>query len=156
MRADKSSAAAVLIPQLKRRVQSLRRYAWDMRQLLQELRQNQYGVMPKQAANLCMTVESNCDSMVQIVEAYMLQCEGVESFYERHQEKVVASTLYMLTIVTVIILPVQLMTGIFGMNFQGKNPDDPLHSGKCAPGGLLSPCLPLPLCSCRSPHRRLK
>jgi len=28
----------------------------------------------------------------------------------------------------VIILPVQLMTGIFGMNFQGKNPEDPLDS----------------------------
>ena len=53
--------------------------------------------------------------MVAIVEAYMLQCEGVESFYERQQEKVVASTLYMLTIVSVIIMPIQLLTGVFGM-----------------------------------------
>ena len=78
---------------LKRRVQSLRRYAWDMRQLLQELRQNQFGALPKETIQLCKTVESNADSMVSIVEAYMLQCEGVESFYERQQEKVVGSTL---------------------------------------------------------------
>jgi Mg2+ and Co2+ transporter CorA len=83
--------------------------------LLQELRQNQFGALPKETIQLCKTVESNADSMVSIVEAYMLQCEGVESFYERQQEKVVGSTLYMLTIVTVTILPVQMLTGMFGM-----------------------------------------
>ena len=70
---------------LKRRVQSLRRYAWDMRQLLQELRQNQYGVMPKQAMKLFKTIESNADCMVSIVEAYMLQCEGCVAQLSRHR-----------------------------------------------------------------------
>jgi Mg2+ and Co2+ transporter CorA len=89
-----------------------------MSELLLELQQNQYGVVADTAARMMQTVEANSNSMVTIVEAYMLQCEGVESFYETHQEKVVANTLYMLTIVTVIILPIQTMTGLFGMNFE--------------------------------------
>lgn len=58
---------------LKRRVQSLRRYAWDVRQLLQELRQNQFGVMCAAAREMMETVEVNANNMVEVSQGgYLL------------------------------------------------------------------------------------
>ena len=112
---------------IKRLIHSLRRYAWDTRQLMQELRQNQYGVIPKRANKLMSSVEKNADNMVEVAEAYMEQCKGAAEFFESFQEKVVAGTLYILTIASVTIMPAQLFSGLFGMNFVGtqteENPD---------------------------------
>lgn len=49
----------------------------------------------------------------------MEQCKGAAEFFESFQEKVVAGTLYILTIASVTIMPTQLLTGLFGMNFVG-------------------------------------
>lgn len=57
---------------LKRRVQSLRRYAWDVRQLLQELRQNQFGVMCVAAKEMMETVEVNTNNMVEVSQGALL------------------------------------------------------------------------------------
>ena len=102
---------------------SLRRYAWNARQLLQELRQNNFGVMPSGTGKMMTSVERNAENMVEVANAYMEQCQGIESFYDSFQEKLQASTLYILTIATVVIMPYQIMTGLFGMNFVDVNPD---------------------------------
>jgi hypothetical protein len=44
-------------------------------------RTRRYGVIPKDAKKMMQTVEENADSMLAIVEAYMLQCEAVQDFY---------------------------------------------------------------------------
>ena len=119
---------------IKRLIHSLRRYAWDTRQLMQELRQNQHGVMPKRASKLMGSVEKNADNMVEVAEAYMEQCKGAADFFESFQEKVVAGTLYILTIASVTIMPTQLLTGLFGMNFVGEF--DP-ETGAIGPGGMV-------------------
>ena len=61
--------------------------------------------------------------MVEVACAYMEQCTGIESFYDSFQEKVQGSTLYILTISSVTIMPFQLLTGLFGMNFVGEEDD---------------------------------
>ena len=130
---------------LKRRVQSLRRYAWDVRQLLQELRQNQFGVVATGAREMMESVEGaprplppprpgrralsralravNANNMVEVSEAYMQQCLDIEQIFDSHQEKQLGNTLYLLTIATVPILPIQTMTGLFGMNFIREDHD---------------------------------
>ena len=110
---------------LKRRVHSLRRYAWSMRQLLQELRQNNFGVISKETIKMMTSVERNAENMVEVACAYMEQCTGIESFYDSFQEKVQGSTLYILTISSVTIMPFQLLTGLFGMNFTDPDGDGP-------------------------------
>jgi Mg2+ and Co2+ transporter CorA len=45
-----------------------------------------------------------------------------QEFYDSFQEKLQGSTLYVLTIASVTIMPIQLMTGIFGMNFTWQDP----------------------------------
>lgn len=87
---------------------SLRRYAWNARQLLQELRQNNFGVMPSGTGKMMTSVERNAENMVEVANAYMEQCQGIESFYDSFQEKLQASTLYILTIATVVIMPYQV------------------------------------------------
>lgn len=58
---------------VKRCVHSLRRYAWNARQLLQELRQNNFGVLPLTTVQKLMSVERNSDNLVQVACAYMEQ-----------------------------------------------------------------------------------
>ena len=70
---------------LKRRVHSLRRYAWGMRQLLQELRQNNFGVISKETIKMMTSVERNSENMVEVACAYMEQCVGIEAFYDSFQ-----------------------------------------------------------------------
>ena len=50
--------------------------------------------------------------------AYMEQCNDIEQIFDSHQERQLGNFLYVLTIATVTILPIQMMTGIFGMNFE--------------------------------------
>jgi Mg2+ and Co2+ transporter CorA len=72
---------------LKRRVHSLRRYAWNARQLLQELRQNNFGVLPPGTIKMMTSVERNSENMVEVACAYMDQCSAIEAFYLSFQEK---------------------------------------------------------------------
>ena len=92
-----------------------------MRQLLQELRQNNFGVITKDTIKMMTSVERNAENMVEVACAYMEQCTGIEAFYDSFQEKVQGSTLYILTISSVTIMPFQLLTGLFGMNFAGDD-----------------------------------
>ena len=92
-----------------------------MRQLLQELRQNNFGVITKETIKMMTSVERNAENMVEVACAYMEQCTGIEAFYDSFQEKVQGSTLYILTISSVTIMPFQLLTGLFGMNFAGDD-----------------------------------
>eukprot|EP01043_Picozoa_sp_COSAG02_P071003 COSAG02_NODE_12802_length_1490_cov_1.480230_2_plen_135_part_00 len=52
------------------------------------------------------------------IAAYMEQCNDIEQIFDSHQERQLGNFLYVLTIATVTILPIQMMTGIFGMNFE--------------------------------------
>ena len=63
--------------------------------------------------------------MVEVSEAYMQQCLDIEQIFDSHQEKQLGNTLYLLTIATVTILPIQTMTGLFGMNFIREDPEGP-------------------------------
>lgn len=47
----------------------------------------------------------------------MEQCKDIEQIFDSHQEQQLGNFLYVLTIATVTILPIQTMTGLFGMNF---------------------------------------
>eukprot|EP01047_Picozoa_sp_COSAG01_P008431 COSAG01_NODE_333_length_18717_cov_40.372072_3_plen_221_part_00 len=73
---------------------------------------------------------SNCVRVAQRVWCVCLLCLRMADSF---QEKLQGSTLYVLTIASVTIMPIQLMTGIFGMNFSygdGTCPDDP-DGGAC-------------------------
>ena len=62
------------------------------------------------------------------VRARWCVCLLCSRMADSFQEKLQGSTLYVLTIASVTIMPIQLMTGIFGMNFSygdGTCPDDP-------------------------------
>ena len=98
-------------------VRSLRRYSWNARQLLQELRQDNFGVISKITVKMMTSVERNTENITEVASAYIEQCDGIMDFYDSFQEKLQGSTLYVLTIASVTIMPMQFMTGLYGMNF---------------------------------------
>lgn len=71
-------------------------------------------MMPDDTQAAFASVLGNAESMVEVASAYMDQCVAIESFFDSFQEKMQNRTLYVLTIATVVIMPIQIMTGIFG------------------------------------------
>ena len=63
---------------LDRAVRSLRRYAWNARQLLQELRQDNFGVIPKATVKMMTSVERNTENITEVASAYVEQCDGIK------------------------------------------------------------------------------
>ena len=109
---------------LQRRVASVRRYSWNMRELVEELAQDNWGLLSEQIKPLLGSIVSNTDNVQEVATAFMLQCEAIEGFFDSFQEKLMNKTLYVLTIATIVILPAQFLTGLYGMNFgQGDNED---------------------------------
>jgi hypothetical protein len=53
--------------------------------LLQELRQNNFGVISKETIKMMTSVERNSENMVEVACAYMEQCVGIEAFYDSFQ-----------------------------------------------------------------------
>jgi hypothetical protein len=66
---------------LDRAVRSLRRYAWNARQLLQELRQNNFGVIAATTVKMLQSVERNSENITEVASAYIDQCDGITDFY---------------------------------------------------------------------------
>ena len=72
---------------MRRRIHAIRRYAWDAVQLIQELRQDQYGLIPDKIIEYMGSVESNAEKTVMVAEAYIEQCSEIDSFFASFQEK---------------------------------------------------------------------
>ena len=72
---------------MRRRIHAIRRYAWDAVQLIQELRQDQHGLIPDKIIECMGSVESNAEKTVMVAEAYIGQCSEIDSFFASFQEK---------------------------------------------------------------------
>ena len=89
MKADEPTMTHVALSyKIRKFVHTLRRYAWETRNVTQELRQDQHGVMPKVAIALLKSVEDNAENMVEVASAVLEECGGAADFYESFQEKV--------------------------------------------------------------------
>lgn len=86
---------------IKRRIQRMRRYSWNCRQLMCEIKQNQYGVIPledgastaeqpavekagRHVLELVNSIQLNSCEMSDMCEAWINRCTNVDSFYERY------------------------------------------------------------------------
>ena len=63
-------------------------------------------------------VRDNLEVSSDAVRQLISECEAVEAEAEKAQSRQMDKTLYTLTVISAICLPAQLLTGIYGMNFQ--------------------------------------
>lgn len=118
---------------LKRKVQSIRHHAWQWRDLLMELKQNQYGLLPFgfpgwefAAVHVIDLIDStiiNCAEQSEMSAGWIARCAEMDIFFERFLDNRMGDMLYVLTLASVVILPIQTMSGIYGMNFINEDGD---------------------------------
>ena len=57
---------------------------------------------------------NNTNEQSDMCEAWIDRCDAVDNFYEQFQDRQMSKTLYVLTLVTVLVMPTQLLTGVYG------------------------------------------
>mmetsp|Transcript_9893 Transcript_9893/g.34479 ORF Transcript_9893/g.34479 Transcript_9893/m.34479 type:complete len:545 (+) Transcript_9893:215-1849(+) len=107
----------VLAYELKRHVIDVRRYAWRMRTIINDLVQDPYDMLSERSKHLLESVVNQTNSVVEIASSYLLRAEGVDQFYESYKSHEMNDILYLLTIFTAVMIPFQTLTGVYGMNF---------------------------------------
>lgn len=100
---------------LKTRVTQIRRYLWDAKGLFMELKQDICGCIDKK--KLLATLIDSTDQMDKEAESYLHTCTSIENFYASFQDSRMNKTLFTLTTATICLLPLQCLSGIWGMNF---------------------------------------
>jgi len=62
-------------------------------------------------------VDNHIETCMEDVKSAQLDCDGLLDQMEGYQDKRMNDTLYFLTLVTTCIIPMQTLTGLYGMNF---------------------------------------
>lgn len=116
-----------LAMQFKRKVQSIRHHAWLWRDLLIEVRQNQYGLLPtdipgwNEAAvhveDLLDSVIANCAAQSGMASCWIKRCGEMDVYFQVFLDSRMGGMLYVLTIASVLLMPIQTMTGIYSTEF---------------------------------------
>ena len=64
-------------------------------------------------------VHSHVVALIDDIENGVTECRDLSDLYNNESSRHQADVLYLLTFVTIIALPIQMMSGIYGMNFEG-------------------------------------
>ena len=83
-----------------------------------EMTQDMSGTLGPVTGHRLETVLASTNQLEQELESYIACCNEIESFFQAYQDARMNSTLFTLTTATVGFLPIQLLTGIYGMNFE--------------------------------------
>eukprot|EP00928_Gymnodinium_smaydae_P095305 TRINITY_DN8179_c0_g1_i1.p1 TRINITY_DN8179_c0_g1~~TRINITY_DN8179_c0_g1_i1.p1 ORF type:complete len:679 (+),score=72.86 TRINITY_DN8179_c0_g1_i1:35-2038(+) len=66
-------------------------------------------------------VEDNIDQMLEDIQQLLEMCKTLGEAHSTYRDKRMNATLYVLSIASVIFLPAQFVTGLYGMNFQNAD-----------------------------------
>lgn len=104
--------------EIKRHVWEIRRFAWRMRNMIDDLQQDPWDMVPNRTKRLLSSIRRSANSIAEVSAAYLESAQAIETYYESFQTNEMNNTLYLLSMLTVIIIPTQFLTGVFGMNFE--------------------------------------
>jgi len=130
MRSQKPTAEHVNTSHLiKQRLQNIRRYAWECRHLVTDMQQDEFDVLPEMGTAerahvdmiLASTRTNTCET-TEMCDAWRARCGGVDDFYEQYHDKKMNDALFVLTVASVVTMPITILTGLYGMNF--AKPED--------------------------------
>lgn len=107
----------LLSNKLKFQLTQIRRYIWDARGLFMELSQDMCGALGEITRHRMLNLLESTSQLEKEAEANIEQCQMVEAFYSAWQESKMNASLFWLTNFSVALIPIQTMSGWFGMNF---------------------------------------
>lgn len=97
----------------------MRRFALRTRRLTEILQEDPLQLFENARFQSFMAVvERQAQSLAELCHMYNERCGNIISRIEVHQTTKTNETLFTLTIITALIIPVQFLTGVYGMNFE--------------------------------------
>ena len=64
-----------------------------------------------------LDAKDHMDQAIEQLESFSVTCEMINDEYRDHRDSQMNDTLFLLTLITICIVPAQFLTGLFGMNF---------------------------------------
>jgi magnesium transporter len=95
----------------------LRRWAWAIKSVAQDIQEDSFDVLYPDQAVPFHILEEECTAASEMTEAFIQKADGLEQSWASYQDGNSNNILYNLTMFTMIMLPPQFLTGIYGMNF---------------------------------------
>jgi Mg2+ and Co2+ transporter CorA len=103
--------------QMKMQMTQIRRFVWDSRALFMELSQDMSGALGPVSRMRAHVLLESTKQLEKEAEANMEQCRHVEAIYSGVQDAKMNSSLYFLTRLSMVCIPVSTISGWYGMNF---------------------------------------
>jgi Mg2+ and Co2+ transporter CorA len=104
--------------QIKMQMTQIRRFVWDSRALFMELSQDMSGALGPVSRMRAHVLLESTTQLEKEAEANMEQCQHVEAIYSGVQDAKMNSSLFFLTRLSMLCIPVQTISGWYGMNFE--------------------------------------
>lgn len=102
---------------LRRTLSLIRLNMWRLRELLMELRTDEYDCISTETQSYLLQATDHCEHVVELASASLESVKDVEGLIRQGKQANADSTLMMLTSVSLFLMPAQFVTGIYGMNF---------------------------------------
>jgi Mg2+ and Co2+ transporter CorA len=118
--------------QIKMQMTQVRRFVWDSRALFMELSQDMSGALGPVSRMRAHVLLESTKQLEKEAEANMEQCRHVEAIYAGVQDAKMNSSLYFLTRLSLLCIPVQTISGWYGMNFEMPDGALALDGSECS------------------------
>ena len=103
---------------LKRKILSLRKAVWPLREIISGLEKDETGVIVKSTRIYLRDVYEHTIQVIDTVETLRDISSGLLDIYLSHVSNSMNSVMKVLTIIATIFIPLTFIAGIYGMNFQ--------------------------------------
>ncbi|MFW9986804.1 MAG: magnesium/cobalt transporter CorA [Candidatus Odinarchaeota archaeon] len=103
---------------LKREILEFRRAIWPLREILRQLEREEFPLLQEVKGAYIRDAYENTLQILETVETYFDRISGMIDAYLTNTSNRLNEVMKVLTIIATIFIPLTLVTGIFGMNFE--------------------------------------
>lgn len=106
------------LQQLRRSLQGMRRVLWPLRELINTLQRDEQDYFHDETQLYLRDVYDHTVQLIETVESLRESLVGQQDTYHSLQGHRLNLQMRRLTVITIVFMPLTLITGVFGMNFE--------------------------------------
>lgn len=106
---------------LKRRLLTLRRQFWPVRELLAQLVKDEGGLIRDETRLFLRDVQDHVHQIMELIEGFREMANGLLEIYLSSATHRLNESMRFLTIIATLFIPLTFIVGVYGMNFAGAS-----------------------------------
>ena len=106
------------IQRLRRRVMNVRRAAWPLREVLGNLMRHEHHFIPEPVLMYFQDVYEHIIQVIETTESFREVLSNIFDIFQSSFANRLNEVMKVLTVITTVIMPMTLVSGIYGMNFK--------------------------------------